>query len=150
VAQTEALPVIVETISINAPASAVFAALTEPGQVMQWWGSDDGYKMTAMESDLRVGAWKTSGTGSTGNPIVISGVYRIIDAPRALELTWRHTWFDDDDIPSDTVVRYDLEERNGSTFVRVTHTGFTNVEEHEDHAEGWPVVLAWLRAYAQR
>jgi uncharacterized protein YndB with AHSA1/START domain len=63
VAQTETPAIIVETIVINAPATVVFAALTEPDELTKWWGSDESYHTDTMEVDLRPGgAWKTSGT----------------------------------------------------------------------------------------
>lgn len=147
-AQTESLPVIVEGIDINAPIRAVFAALSEPDQIVQWWGSEGGYHTTEMVTDLRVGgAWKTSGLSADGEANTVFGVYRVVDPPRCLEFTWRYRWADGDDASHDTIVRYDLEERNGVTRITVTHTGFTSVDDRNDHEKGWKVVLGWLAAY---
>jgi Activator of Hsp90 ATPase homolog 1-like protein len=47
------------------------------------------------------------------------------------------------------LVRFDLEERDGFTTVRLTHSGLTT-ESSRDHHRGWPQVLAWLQAYVEK
>jgi uncharacterized protein YndB with AHSA1/START domain len=151
VERTKDIPIIVETIEIEAPIGVVFAALTEPSELVQWWGSDGGYRVEKMERDLTPGgAWKTTGTGSDGSPFSVGGVYRAVEAPRLVEFTWRHDWQDGDDPLGDTIVRYELEERSGVTHLRVTHDGFTDSSDREDHAQGWPIVLGWMRAFVTR
>ena len=145
---TNLITPIVQQITIDAPASAIFAALTDPQQLPQWWGEDGMYHVTTMESDLRVGGrWKSSGTGSDGKPFAVHGIYRVIDAPRVLEYTWNYDW---DDANAETVVHYELEERDGATHLRVTHTGFVTVESRDGHDNGWVRVLGWLKAYTER
>jgi uncharacterized protein YndB with AHSA1/START domain len=152
VAQTETPALIVETIEIEAPMATVFAALTEPEQLTAWWGSDDSYHCTAMECDLHVGgAWKTSGRGRDGKPFTVGGVYRIVEPPRILEFSWRHDWHDGDDPAADTIVRYELEERDGvTTQLTMTHWGFASMTDRNNHAAGWKTVLGWLRAFVSR
>jgi uncharacterized protein YndB with AHSA1/START domain len=140
---TETPAVVVESILIHAPIAAVWAALTDPEQLPQWWGSEDGYRTTAMEADVRPGgAWRSSGTMSDGGPFAVNGIYRVVDAPHRLEFTWNYSWG-----TGETVVRYDLSERDGGTEVRVTHSNFVTEEDRADHARGWTVVLGWLAAY---
>jgi uncharacterized protein YndB with AHSA1/START domain len=79
----------------------------------------------------------------------VFGVYLIVDAPKLLEFTWRHDFYDGDASQADTIVRYELEERDGATQLRVTHSGFTTVADREDHANGWKTVLAWLKGHAE-
>lgn len=149
-AQTETPAIIRETIVINAPASAVFAALTEPEQLAKWWGSDDSYRVASMEADLRVGgAWKTSGRSKDGKPFSVFGVYRIVDRPRLLEFTWKHDFYDGHPAEVETVVRYELDERDGVTHLQLTHSGFATADDREDHAKGWKIVMAWLRKHVE-
>jgi uncharacterized protein YndB with AHSA1/START domain len=141
---------IVREIAIHAPAARVFSALTEPEELVQWWGSDEGYRCTAMERDLRVGgAWRTTGVGSDGETFAVAGVYRAIDPPRLLEYTWNYDWSERADA-AETVVRYELEERDGMTHLRVIHSGFVDAKDRDDHDHGWGHVLGWLQAYAER
>lgn len=140
---------IVREITIDAPASKIFAALTDPSQLTQWWGSDDTYRTGQMEADVRVGGhWRTTGTDGEGTPFAVEGVYRIVQPPHLLEFTWRHDW-EGADI-TETIVRYELIEENGSTLVRVTHSGFQSEASRDDHGRGWVQVLAWLKAYVEK
>ena len=47
----------------------------------------------------------------------------------------------------ETLVRFDLTEKDGLTTVRLTHSGLTP-EALQAH-KGWPQVLGWLRDYAE-
>lgn len=143
--QTDVLPVIVESIDIAAPIGAVFAALTEPEELVRWWGREGRYQTTHVVSDLRVGgAWEMRGVSADGDAQTLGGVYRIVEAPRRLEFTWGFVWTGGDRSANETVVRYDLEGRGSLTRVTVTHTGFTDRIEHAEHEQGWKTVLAWL------
>jgi uncharacterized protein YndB with AHSA1/START domain len=147
VATTELQPVIVENVAIRAPIAAVFAALTEPDQLVQWWGTDDTYRVSTMHADLRPGgAWTTGGIGRDGSSFTVDGVYRVVEPPRLLEFTWRHDWVEGSDA-TETLVRYELAERDGITHLTVTHSGFTTAVDRDNHAKGWPVVLGWMSAF---
>ncbi len=75
-------------IVVNAPAASVFAALTEPEQLLQWWGDDELYRVTHMDHDLRLGgSVRFSGRFADGREFSATGVYRVIDPPRLLEHT---------------------------------------------------------------
>ena len=136
---------IVQEIAISAPAKRIFEALTEPNQRKAWWGSEGRFQTAHVESDLRVGGkWKMSGTGF-GKPFTVTGEYRVVEPPRALAFTWLPSWQDD---ATETLVRFDLSEKDGVTTVRITHSGLgpAGVQAHK----GWPQILAWLRAYVER
>jgi uncharacterized protein YndB with AHSA1/START domain len=137
---------IIEQISINAPAERVFAALVDPQQRLQWWGGAGVFRSTHMESDLRVGGlWLQSGTGRVGGPFSLRGEYRIIERPRTLAFTWLPSWQANAEA---SLVRFDLEERDGVTTVRVTHSLLAPAGRQAHR--GWPQILGWLTAYAER
>ncbi len=46
-------------------------------------------------------------------------------------------------------MRIDLAENDGVTTVRLTHSGLTAEALRTGH-RGWPQILAWLRAHAER
>jgi uncharacterized protein YndB with AHSA1/START domain len=138
---------IVEEIAIHAPAERIFAALTEPQQRLQWWGSEGRFQATHMESDLRPGGkWVMRGIGIGGRPFRVTGEYRRIEPPRLLEFTWLPDWQED---ATESVVRFDLEEKDGFTRVRVTHSGLVSETARASH-KGWPQILTWLRGYSEQ
>jgi uncharacterized protein YndB with AHSA1/START domain len=144
---TTANDTIVKQITIKAPAERVFEALTNPQQRLKWWGAEGVYRGTHMESDLRPGGkWLTRGVGRDGASFSVAGEYREIERPRVLVFTWLPSWEKD---ASESLVRFDLDEKDGVTTVRLTHSGLTT-EASRDHHKGWPQVLAWLRSYVER
>ncbi len=143
---TRSVAAIVQEIAIKAPASRVFEALIDPTQRMRWWGQKGRFETTNVESDLKPGGrWLMSGMGM-GRPFKVEGVYRIIEPPRVLAFTWLPSWDED---ATETLVRFDLDEQNGTTTVRLTHSGFAKEDSRARH-QGWPQILGWLKMYAER
>ena len=143
---TSASDTIIQEITIKAPAQRIFDALTNPSQRTKWWGAEGRFQTTHMESDLRPGGkWMMRGNGMGGKPFTVSGEYRQIEPPRLLVFTWLPSWQED---AIETLVRFDLEEKNGVTTVRLTHSGLTD-SSRMSH-KGWPQVLTWLQDYIEQ
>ena len=141
-------PAIDQEVAMEATPAAIFAALTDPAQLVQWWGGD-AYKVDRMDADLRVGgAWRTEGTGREGDPFAVHGVYRVIEPPHTLEYTWNYDWSDGE--PVETVVRFEISEHGTGSLVHVRHTGFVEATDRSGHEQGWALVLGWLRDYTTR
>jgi uncharacterized protein YndB with AHSA1/START domain len=137
---------IVEEITIAASVDRVFAALTDPQQRVQWWGQAGRFETTHAESDLRPGGrWLMRGSGVGGRPFHVSGEYRIVEPPRVLAFTWLPSWAEN---ATETLARFDLQEHNGMTTVRLTHSGFASTRLRDRH-QGWPQILSWLKHYAE-
>jgi uncharacterized protein YndB with AHSA1/START domain len=144
--RAETSDTIVKEIVIKAPAERVFEALTDPQQRVKWWGAEGKFQATYMESDLRPGgAWSMRGTSYGGKPFTVRGEYCSIERPRLLEFTWLPDW--EEDAPP-TRIRFDLEENEGATTVRLTHSGFTSGRSRESY-QGWPWLLALLRTHVE-
>ena len=137
---------VIEQIQIKAPAERVFEALTDPVERLKWWTSPGQFTMTHFESDLRPGGkWVMLGSGY-GKDVRVEGVYREIERPRLLVMTWLPSWQLD---PTESVVRFDLEEKNGVTILRLTHSGLKTEISRNSH-RGWSQILGWLRGYAEK
>jgi uncharacterized protein YndB with AHSA1/START domain len=129
--------VIVKKNTIGAPMEKVFAALTDPYQLPQWWG--DG--VDRWESDLRIGGrWASYGTLADGSNFCVKGIYRIVQPQKLVEMTCQH-W--GHDVP-ETIFRYELMETGGKTHLRVTHSGFPSKQFRDGHSHGWDQTLARL------
>ena len=125
---------------VRASAARIFEALSDPAQRLAWWGSKGKFQAEHMESDLRPGGlWVMRGTGPGGQAFSIRGEYRVVDPPHVLEFTWNPDW------PEPTsIIRFELNEMNGVTAVRLTHSGF-NTPDIRSRYQGWPLLLANLR-----
>ena len=138
---------IVEVITINASAERIFDALTNPTALLKWWGTEGKFQATHVECELRPGGhWEIviQGDCKTGKSARVAGQYREIDRPRLLSFTWVR---DEDGI--ETLVRWELDERDGATTVRVTHSGL-NTENLRTRNDGWPLILGLLHAYIEQ
>lgn len=143
---TDTNDTIIQEITIKAPAERVFEALTEPNQRVKWWGAEGRFQATHMESDLRRGGkWSMQGNSPGGRPFTVTGEYRTVERPRLLVFTWRPSWQAN---ASETLVRVDLDEKDGVTTVRLTHSGLVNESERASH-RGWPQILGWLKGYVE-
>jgi uncharacterized protein YndB with AHSA1/START domain len=136
---------IVREITIKAPAARIFDALTNPEELVTWWGAPGKFHATHAECDLRPGGrWMMRVTNWTGTPATVSGAYRVIERPRVLVLTWLR----EAEPEPETVVRWDLDEHEGVTTVRMTHSGFTS-DRARARNSGWPLILELLRAHVE-
>ena len=138
---------IVQEIAIKASAERIFDAFTDPRQRIQWWGSQGLFQATHMESDLRPGGiWMMRGSGREGRPFTVRGEYLEVERPRLLVFTWIRGGNED---PTESTVRVDLEETNGVTTVRLTHSRLVT-EELRTRNSGWPLILSLLQAYIEQ
>ena len=80
-----------------------------------------------------------------GKPFTVLGAYREIERPRLLVFTWLPDWQEN---APETLVRFELGEKDGVTTVRLTHSGLTSENSRASH-RGWPQILAWLQSYVQ-
>jgi uncharacterized protein YndB with AHSA1/START domain len=136
---------IVQEITIKGSAKRIFAALTNPEERVKWWGVGR-FQAIQMESDLRPGGkWAMRGTGIGGRPFSVVGEYRKVEPPHLLVFTWLPDWQDD---ATESLVRFDLNEKDGVTTVRLTHSGLITERSRTSH-RGWPEILASLRGYVE-
>jgi uncharacterized protein YndB with AHSA1/START domain/uncharacterized protein YciI len=137
--------VILASVDIAVPPERVFRAITDGGEIAQWWGSDELYRTTSWKSDFRVGGkWRADGVGSDGTPFYVEGEFVEIDRPRKLVQTWVPAW----DGGHVTTLTYLLEPTEGGTRVVVRHEGFgERTDSCRSHGEGWAHVLGWLEGF---
>lgn len=145
---TPNLDAVVSEIEIAAPPERVFQAITDPLQLLQWWGNPSKYRLSKWECDLRPGGkWRSEGKNVGGESFEVGGEYLEVDPPRLLVYTWVASW--DDWLK--TEVRWELTPSQGGTLVRVRHSGFAGQpEKAKGYEGGWPGVLAWMQSYVER
>ena len=129
---------ITRSIDIKAPVSKVWAALTEPDLIAQWFG--DTTKFHAAIGAVGAFGWKDYGEFRV--------LVEHVDKPKTLVYRWARD-VDVDPVPGNsTVVRFDLAEIDGGTRLTVLETGFEELRDpqaaHNDNVEGWRTELGEL------
>jgi len=136
-------------VHIAAPPARVFQAITDPRQLMLWWGQKGMYHGTDWKTDVRPGGqWRCEGVSERdGSSYHVSGEYLEVDPPRLVAYTWIASWSG----PLKTVVRWELEAASGGTLVRLRHSGFAEAPATaQDHYQGWQRVIEWMQAFVEK
>jgi uncharacterized protein YndB with AHSA1/START domain len=140
---------VLATVDIAASAERVFRALSDPKELIQWWGSPETYRAHRWDADFRVGGkWRVEGRSATGQPYSASGEFLEITPPRRLVQTWSYDWDAGKNQPP-TRLTYTLEDVPGGTRVTVRHEGFASPDDCHSHGAGWERVLRWLESYIE-
>lgn len=113
---------------LDAPRKIVFAAVTRPEYVAQWWG----FRVSTMvecQADLRVGgAWRYVVRMPDGSEHGFGGVYKEIVPPERLVQTFRYDGYPE----AESVETVVLQERGNQTLLTVTvlHSSVENRDGH--------------------
>jgi uncharacterized protein YndB with AHSA1/START domain len=138
---------LISEIEIAASPERVFQALTDPRQVLSWWGQAGMYRVTDFTGDLRVGGkWSSGGASTDGSTFHVFGEYIEVDPPRAITYTWTASWTGD----AKTTVRWELEPTPKGTLVRIRHSGLAGHPELAQSYRGWTTILGWFQAYMEK
>jgi len=126
--------------TIAASPERLFAAWTEPAQVLRWWGPD-GVTCIGAEVDLRVGGhYRIGNRLPDGAELWITGIFEAVERPVRLIYSWRV-----EGVPGDAErVTVAFEGRGLETEVTVTHARIRSQELSEQHRLGWEGCLARL------
>jgi uncharacterized protein YndB with AHSA1/START domain len=121
--------------SLPAPAPVVFAALTEPDQLVRWWGPN-GFTVPALELQARVGrSYRIEMKPPAGDPFHLAGEFREVAPPKRLAYTF--AWEDPDPDDTETLVRLALVDLGGSTEVSLRQGAFKTEARLALHRDGW-------------
>lgn len=131
------------TRTFDAPPEKVFAALTQPAQLMRWFAPGDDYTTPRAEVDLRPGGRYLIEMRWQDQRYVVSGAYREVRAPQRLVFTWK---WEDWPAESETLVTIELRSVAGGTELALTHEFFPDVEQRDKHQGGWNACLDRLAA----
>jgi uncharacterized protein YndB with AHSA1/START domain len=136
---------IVRNVQINAHRSAVWAALTEPELISEWFGD------TAI-LDLRVGGTGAMGWAEWGE---FRLVVEAIDEPNFFAFRWARSKDTDPRPGNSTLVQFTLTDHDGGTQLTVRETGWEDLEGDVDAAihentQGWRDELDELVAFLEK
>jgi uncharacterized protein YndB with AHSA1/START domain len=134
---------VVKEISIDAPISKVWEALTKKEQIAKWLMPSDDFELKAGVTFNMLGK-------SKGIEYPHICTIKEIVPEKKLSYTWAVK-----DKLSDTLVTYELEEHNGKTKLTLTHSGWDKVTlnkegaTREDYNNGWEQVIPGLKKYVE-
>ncbi|CAN5674123.1 SRPBCC domain-containing protein [soil metagenome] len=137
------LPSVTIVRRIRATPAKVWAAITQPDQMMLWWGPDAGPTLDVV-ADVRPGGRFSVVfrllNGEEHNP---TGIYQEVVPERKLSFTW--------DLPGasepKSLVTFLLEPFDGGTVMTLTHEHLPNETERESHEQGWRGLLDKLPVF---
>jgi uncharacterized protein YndB with AHSA1/START domain len=136
-------------IVIDAPIELVWAVITEPEHINQWFGD-------VTEVDLRPGGRVMFGWPEHGH--TTHGLVDRVEPPNAFAFRWDRETEDDVDGTSYTRVEFTLHPEGESTRLTVVESGFRELampeadrrRDADGHREGWERELNELAEYAGR
>ena len=128
---------------IKAAPSKVWAAITQPALMMQWWGPDAGPTLSVV-ADVRPGGRFSIVfrllNGDEHNP---TGIYQEVIPDKKLVFTW--------DLPSTpepvSLVTFRLEPFDGGTLLTLTHEHLPDEDARASHENGWSGLLDKLPVF---
>jgi len=118
---------------IRAPREKVFAAWTDPEQLVQWWGPGP-VSCPEAHIDLRVGgAYRIANREVDGSITWISGTFERVREPEELVYTWNVSI-----VPGEpTLVSVLFLPHSRGTELVLTHERFAAEAVRDMHVQGW-------------
>jgi uncharacterized protein YndB with AHSA1/START domain len=125
---------------IAAPASVVFAYLTDPEKIVAWVGRRAEAKPRAE------GIYLVKGVGPTGVGAVRGAFREVVPVHR---LAYSYGYEGDAEVPpGSSLVEFDLIDQDSGTLLRMTHSGLPSAQLCEGHNRGWRHYLSRLATAA--
>lgn len=122
---------------IKAPPARIWAAITRPEHMLQWWGPDAGPTLRA-EADVRPGGrFAVTFRLLNGDEHTPTGVYREVVPNERLVFTWE--WAGAPERESLVTIR--LTPVSGGTELALTHEQLPDEPARRSHEDGW---LGWF------
>jgi uncharacterized protein YndB with AHSA1/START domain len=120
---------------LPATPAVVFAAFTDPDQLVRWWGPA-GFTTPSLQYRARVGeSYRIEMQPPEGDSFYLTGQFREVEPPARLAYTFVWEPPDADDV--ETVVTLSFHDLGGSTKVAFTQGPFKTEARRALHRDGW-------------
>jgi uncharacterized protein YndB with AHSA1/START domain len=128
---------------LKAPPGRVYAAWTDPRQVVRWWGPEGAQNISA-ETQVRVGGrFRMVFRTPDGEEHDVSGVYREVEPDAKLVFTWMWRTLPD----RQSLVSVLLKPDGEGTLLTLVHEQFFDEAARDRHNTGWSGALDKLETY---
>jgi len=125
----------------EAPRRLVFEALTEPEMLAKWFAPTDEFSVHVDRFEAVVGsAYRIEMRHKDGDVHTCIGKIQEVKPHERLAYTW--SWEGGE--MGDTLVTWELSERDGGTELVLTHDRFPNEEATAQHTKGWTSMFGRL------
>ncbi len=134
--------------ALDAPIERVFAYMTEPENLLKWWGPQ-GMSIAENALDLsRNGAWFSVMQNAEGQRYKVSGEVLQVQPHERVVFTWG--WHDENDKRGEeTEVEFVLRAIDeNKTQLTLNHRGFAHEDGVSNHNQGWTSSLIKLEEWA--
>lgn len=133
--------------TLDAPRERIFSLLTEPPELVKWWGPR-GFTTPEAKVNLREGgAYRLSMQPPDGDLFHLAGEFFEIDPPNRLVYTFH--WEEPTPDDRETVVTLSLETAGNAMLLTLSQTGFATEERLTLHRDGWTESFDKLRMLAR-
>ena len=130
---------------LPAPRGRVFRALTEPGELIRWWGPN-GFTSPSVDFDPRAGgSYRIAMQPPEGDLFHLTGEFREVDPPARLAYTF--VWEPADPDDRETLVSLSLEDRGDETGLSLEQGPFLTDARLALHDQGWSDSLDKLQRH---
>ncbi len=128
---------------LKAPPGRVYAAWTDPRQVVRWWGPEGAQNISA-ETQVRVGGrFRMVFRTPDGEEHDVSGVYREVEPDAKLVFTWMWRTLQE----RQSLVSVLLKPDGEGTLLTLVHEQFFDEAARDRHNTGWSGALDKLEIY---
>ena len=136
-------PLVLElTCTLDASRERVFEALTDPAELVKWWGPS-GFTTPEIEIDPKVGgSYRFGMQPPEGELFHLAGEFFEVDPPTRLAYSFR--WEEPDPDDRETLVRLSVDAVAERTRLSLWHGAFATEARLALHKSGWAESLEKL------
>ena len=140
-------PSLTLTRRLRARPEKVYAAWTDPENLVQWFGPEQVRPGSAhAELDVRVGGrYRISFTGANGEHHEVAGVYREVVPNERLVFSW--AWHSTPE--RESLVTVSIKPDAGGTLLTFHHAQFVDETARDNHQRGWTEFLDNLESFVE-
>lgn len=126
----------------NVSVARLWAAVTEPGEIIQWFGPEGVELKDCVMNFSQLGPWTCTMRGlDTGQLFKVSGVVTLVNppaskSPGSVGFSW--AWHDDDDKRgAESHVTFTVSETATGARLVLHHRNLPDLEAAQSHSRGW-------------
>ncbi|MBT0585245.1 SRPBCC family protein [Alteromonas oceanisediminis] len=131
------------TLLVNADAEKAFTAFSVPEKLIQWFAPGDAQVTQVMANFTVGGRYALTMREPNGEEFQLVGEYLAIEDNAHLRYSW--AWADarEETVMTEVDVVF-VETTPDTTEITLTHSGFANEAERDQHQHGWVACLEKL------